>query len=294
MIATTLFILTGLGISAAQAPRAMPSKLPLPKYEIFELDNPKFQSKGDLSRSYVFPETGERIPYHLYVPSKWSPGIRLPLVVVTHDANQPADMPFLHGLGALAKIAEQRGYIILGVTGYKRAATGVDGGYNNPFKMVPATDSTSFSGSRGVPVATKLDFERSEKDILYVTDIVAGQYNVDANRIYLMGNSAGGGAVWYLGEKYPERWTAVSPSAAPLADMNFPYDRLKKVPVLAVHGDADTIMSFQATKLMVDHAKTHGVDATLLAVPGGTHVDAWLRVLPQIFDFFDKHKTKQR
>ncbi len=55
-------------------------------------------------------------------------------------------------------------------------------------------------GGRGAAPApaTKEDFERSEMDILYVTDLVAKEYNTDPNRTYLMGNSAGGGAVWYL------------------------------------------------------------------------------------------------
>ena len=122
------------------------------------------------------------------------------------------------------------------------------------------------------------------------------EYNADPNRVYLMGNSSGGSAVWNLGAKNPELWTAISPSAAPLEDANFPYDKLKTVPVLVVHGDMDTTMVFDASKTMVDHAKAKGVNVTWLPVIGGQHVDAWAQpeILKQTFDFFDKYKAKQK
>jgi poly(3-hydroxybutyrate) depolymerase len=278
--------------------------------------DPQYQAKGDQKRTYAFPGTGEMIPYHLYVPTKWDKNTKLPLVIVTHGASQPADAPFVRGDGALAKIAEERGYVVAAITGYKPQATVVDGGYNNPFKMVPAPRPAAPEGQRAggggggggaargggggggrgaAPApATKEDFERSEMDILYVTDLVAKEYNTDPNRTYLMGNSSGGGAVWYLGQKYPERWTALSPSAGPLTPDAFPYNRLKNLPVLAVHGDQDTTMSYDASKQMVELAKGAGVDATFIGVPGGSHTEAWTKVLPETFDFFEKHKTKKK
>src|SRR5436853_1784926 len=117
--------LASLSMLSAQAPQ------PDPK-------DPQYQAKGDQKRTYMFPGTGESIPYHLYVPMKWSKTTKLPLIVVTHGAGQPADAPFVRGDGALAKFAEERGYIVAAITGYKGSATAVDGGYNNPFKMVAA------------------------------------------------------------------------------------------------------------------------------------------------------------
>src|SRR5215467_12981621 len=108
----------------------------------------QYQAKGDQKRTYSFPGTGESIPYHLYVPAKWIKTTRLPLVVVTHGASQPADAPFQRGDGALAKIAEERGYVVVAVTGYKPQATVVDGGYNNPFKMVPAPRPAAAAGDQ--------------------------------------------------------------------------------------------------------------------------------------------------
>jgi len=273
--------------------------------------DPKYQSKGEQDRAYTFPGTDESIPYHIYVPAKWDKTTRLPLVILTHGANQPSTAPFQRPMTnpTLAKTAEQRGYIVAAVTGYHANATGV-GGWNVPYPMIQVQNNRGGGaqggqgagrggrggggGGAGATPATAQDFQRAEMDVLNVADLMAKEYNVDPSRIYLMGNSSGGSAVWNIAAKYPERWTAISPSAAPLDDANFPYDKLKTVPVLVVHGDMDTTMVFDASKTMVDHAKAKGIDATWLPVPGGAHTDAWAQqeILNKTFDFFDAHKTK--
>jgi len=266
--------------------------------------SPQYQGKGEQDRSYEFPGTGETIAYHLYVPTKWTPSTKLPLVIVTHGAAQPATAPFKRPMSnpTLAKTAEERGYIVAAVTGYHANATGV-GGWNVPYKMVQVPRSAPAAGAGPAPGGgagaaqtppTAQDFERAEQDVLFVTDLVAKEYNANPQRIYLMGNSSGGSAVWTYAAKFPKRWTAISPSAAPLEDASFPYEKLKKVPVLVVHGDMDTSMVFDASKAMVEHAKAKGVAATWLPVTGGMHVDAWAQpeVIKQIFDFFDAHKKK--
>jgi poly(3-hydroxybutyrate) depolymerase len=229
--------------------------------------------------------------------------MKLPLVIVTHGAAQAPTAPFKRPMAnpTLAKTAEERGYIVAAVTGYHANATGV-GGWNVPYKMLtvprPAPAAGANAGSAAArPAAeppTAQDFERAEQDVLFVTDLVAKEYNADPKRIYLMGNSSGGSAVWAYAAKYPQRWAAISPSAAPLEDANFPYEKLKNVPVLVVHGDKDTTMVFDGSKAMVDHAKAKGVNATWLPVVDGTHIDAWAQppVIKQIFDFFDAHRKK--
>lgn len=268
---------------------------------------PQYRAKGEQDRSYLFPGTDERIAYRLYVPSSWTPTTRLPLVVVTHGANQPATAPFQRPTAnpTLAQTAEARGYIIAAVTGYHANATGV-GGWNVPYKMVPAqTANTGAAGGGGggggrrgggTPPAppTEEDFRRAEMDVLFVGDLVAKEYNVDPARIYLMGNSAGGSAVWTYATRYPQRWAAIAPSAAPLEDADFPYEKLRAVPTLIVHGDADTTMSFAASQAMYEHAKAKGVAVEWLPVAGGAHTDAWAQpqIIARIFDFFDAHKGK--
>jgi poly(3-hydroxybutyrate) depolymerase len=263
--------------------------------------DPQYQHTGEQDRGYVFPGTTETIPYHLYVPAKWKPGMHLPLVVVTHGANQPSAAPFQRPVAAptLAKAAEEHGYIVAAVAGYHANATGV-GGWNVPYKMIqvpPQPGRGGRGGGRGgEPPAppTAEDFRRAEADVLNVNDLVAREYGADPRRMFLMGNSSGGSAVWSYATRYPERWSAIAPSAAPLDDADFPYEQLKTVPVLVIHGDMDTTMVFDASKTMVDHAQAKGVDVTWLPVAGGLHTDAWAQpqIVTKIFEFFDAHGRK--
>src|SRR6185369_8907126 len=69
--------------------------------------SPQYRGKGEQDRSYLFPGTDEQIAYHLYVPAKWKPSSKLPLVVVTHGAAQPSTAPFQRPIASptLAKAA---------------------------------------------------------------------------------------------------------------------------------------------------------------------------------------------
>src|ERR1700749_3859261 len=71
--------------------------------------SPQYQGKGEQDRSYEFPGTGKTIAYHLYVPTKWTPSTKLPLVIVTHGASQPATAPFKRPMAdpPLAKTPEE-------------------------------------------------------------------------------------------------------------------------------------------------------------------------------------------
>jgi dienelactone hydrolase len=141
--------------------------------------------------------------------------------------------------------------------------------------------------------ATALERERSEKDVISVMDLVAKEYNVDRSRLYVTGNSMGGAGTWYIGEKYADRFVAIAPSAGPVSPEEYPYDRLKHVAVLVIHGDHDQLTSIDASRVMVQHAKEHGVDVTFLEVKGGEHYMAWSHVVPDLFDFFDQHNKEE-
>jgi predicted peptidase len=93
-----LLAVTWIALAQAPAPNAQ---------------DPKFQSKGEQDRSYIFPGTTEMISYHLYVPMKWDKNTKLPLVILTHGANQASTAPFMRPMTnpTLAKTAEERGYI---------------------------------------------------------------------------------------------------------------------------------------------------------------------------------------
>ena len=78
---------------------------------------PLYQHKGEQYRVYNFPGTGESIPYRLFVPSKWTPDMKLPMLV-TLRAGNTVDGPY-RAQNDLVKHAEQRGYIVVTPMGYR-------------------------------------------------------------------------------------------------------------------------------------------------------------------------------
>src|SRR5437764_30304 len=79
---------------------------------------PLYQATGEQYRIYNFPGTGESIPYRLFVPSRWSPAAKLPMLV-TLRAGNTVDGPY-RAANDLVRVAAQRGYIVVAPMGDRR------------------------------------------------------------------------------------------------------------------------------------------------------------------------------
>jgi poly(3-hydroxybutyrate) depolymerase len=109
------------------------------------------KAKGELQRSYVFTEAGGVVSrYRLYVPSSWSPGEHLPLVVILHGGGgdvSPASV--FDGApetlkGILQRQAEAHGFVLAAPQGYK-------GGYGVPYLFPPGQGSPGGPNGPGIP-----------------------------------------------------------------------------------------------------------------------------------------------
>jgi predicted peptidase len=241
---------------------------------------PLYHAKGEQYRIYNFPGTGESIPYRLFVPSRWTPETKLPLLV-TLRAGNTVDGPYRAG-NDLVKIAEQRGYLVVTPMGYRGLSQPY---YGSRYQIARPGAAAPAAGW------TAQEDERAEQDVFYVIDLVAKEYNVDLSRIYLHGQNPSGSGALYLASKYPDRFAAVAVSSAPIVFDSYPFDRLKgKVALLVIHGDQDTVNPIEASQKMAAAAKAAGVDTEYATVPGGTHLEAYLTYASQIFDFLDKHR----
>jgi pimeloyl-ACP methyl ester carboxylesterase len=225
--------------------------------------DPLYRAKGDRERHYWFEEAGEMMAYHVYAPLKWDGKAKLPMVLVLHGNTRDQDYYFDRDDHVLAKLAEQHGYLVVCPMGYRPSA---GWGSNQRLKQS----------------------ELSEKDALHVLDLVTKEYPIESSRIYLFGHSAGGAGTWYLGQKYAEKWAAIAASAAATRPANFPFDRLKGMPIMVCHGDKDDEVPVASSRNMVKAAKDAGLDPQYLEVPGATHLTIVALVEPKVFDFFDR------
>jgi poly(3-hydroxybutyrate) depolymerase len=237
--------------------------------------DPLTQAVGNHRRHYYFADAGEIMPYRVYVPSVYKPGAHLPLVVALHGLGGTEDTFLGRSGGQLETLAEKHGFVIAAPLGYR-----INGQYGSTIR-------------RFTDAARKRTADLSEKDVLNVLKLVSEEYGTDPQRTYLMGHSMGGGGTWYLGQKYAEKWAAIAPIAAPTADVqNYPFDRLKGMPVMVCHGDEDATVPVESSRGMVAAMKQRGMTPVYVEVPGASHGSVVEVAMPKILDFFAEHPSR--
>ncbi len=95
---------------------------------------------------------------------------------------------------------------------------------------------------------------------------------VDADRVYLIGASMGGYAVWQMAMSQPSLYAAAVPICGGGMAWNVP--RMKPVPVWAFHGDSDPVVHPEQSQAMVNALTACGGEAKLTVYPDCGH-DAW-------------------
>lgn len=269
---SVLSVLSGL-LAAAQAPPPATALHPNPRA-------PLYRHVGEQYRVYEFPGTNESIPYRLFVPSRWTPGIRLPLLV-TLRAGTSVNNSYRSNNDFVVN-AEKRGYLVVTPMGYRPLPQPY---YGSPYKIARPGAAEPAAGW------TAQENERAEQDVLNVIDLVSEEYNVDTSRVYLHGQNPSGSGALHLAAKYPDRFAALVVSSGPIVFDTYPFDRLKgKMALMVIHGDQDTTNPIEASKKMADAARAAGVDTVYATVPGGTHLEAYLTYASPIFDFLDAHR----
>ena len=166
--------------------------------------------------------------------------------------------------------AEKHGYLVVAPTGY---------------------NSRGWYGSRGQGGGRDSDPENlgelSEKDVMNVLAIIRQEFNIDENRIYLMGHSMGGGGTWHLGSKYPDIWAALGPIAPAAPRDTSRLEKMTHIPVIVIQGDKDGLV--RGARRWVAKMKELKMEHEYLEIEGGGHVDVAMKHFPELFAFFNAH-----
>ena len=125
---------------------------------------------------------------------------------------------------------------------------------------------------------------------LATLDHTLQEFSTDADRVYLVGLSAGANGVWNLSYRYPERFAAlvavcgwVMPTAERReailpADSGPPYPliagRIRALPTWIWHGDADSVVSVAESRRMADALRDAGARVSYTELAGVGH-EAW-------------------
>ena len=192
---------------------------------------------------------------------------------------------------ALPQLIEEHGFIVVAPMGYS-----VGGWYGAPLS-VPGDRLRAVRAAEGGtppppppvedPKEVKRERDLSERDVMNVIDLVKAEYNIDPDRVYLMGHSMGGLGTYFLGQKYAGMWAAIAPMSGTMTDYDYSLDRLKKMPILVSAGSTE-ILTAKTAKAQVEQMRKMGMTAEYVEIPGGTHMSMIAPTVPQIFDFFAK------
>ena len=115
------------------------------------------------------------------------------------------------------------------------------------------------------------------------------EFNVDENRIYLMGHSMGGMGAMYIGEKYAPMWAAV----ACLAGFGSPdpKGKMKDTPLYFTAGSNDSLGS--SGRVLAERLKAAGMNCEWKEMPGLDHGGIIAGAMPDVFKFFNEHSKPE-
>ena len=206
--------------------------------------------------------------------------------------------------------AEKNGYILIGAMGYspsgsfgmpmrRLGAPKAPNGPKPPAKPAPDAARKSqpgrgmFMGMGDGPGGTKETdqakvVELSEKDAMNVLEMARKEFNIDDNRVYLMGHSLGGGGALHMAEKYSSIWAAVA-GLAPAA-FGFQWNenqKLKNVPLLIIVGEEDTLVT--GSQQLAEQLKGLNFHVEYKSLPGLDHGGIIGGSMPDVFRFFNGH-----
>ena len=226
---------------------------------------------GDIRRHYKLDAANEILPYRTYIPTSYSGATAFPLIIALHGLGGTEDAFFDNYEKKLPPLAESHGYIVAAPLGYR-----VDGSYGWGLGTAPADPNT------------KRTQDFSEQDVMQVLARVRQLYKIDDSRIYLMGHSMGAIGTWKIAPKYPEIWAAIAPFSGSGAAATL--ERIRTVPEIIVHGDADPTVNVAGSRAMVTKLKELGTEYKYIEVPGGLHSDVVAPNVAAVIDFFDAHR----
>ncbi len=237
-------------------------------------------------RTYVLEETGEELPYAVFVSSKVTSDRPSPLIVGLHGLGGSQDT-FVRETYRAVELAEEGGYILVTPMGYNSA-----GWYGIPARGDGRGRGFGRGGGGEVTDPARVR-ELSEIDVMNVLEMAREEFNVDENRIYLLGHSMGGAGALHLGVKHAAIWAALAPIAP--AAMGLDPDSLASIPdmpVILVVGDEDGLV--EGARRWA--AKLEELDMTheYHELAGGDHMSVIADGMPDIFEFFDSHSKTSR
>ena len=118
----------------------------------------------------------------------------------------------------------------------------------------------------------------SETAVLELILLLMEKYNIDSDRIVLMGYSMGGSGTWYMAARHPDLFSAAIPISAPADQSTTPI--IQDVPLYVIHGGQDELFPLADVKLLCQKQKSGGAEIKLMIVEGVSHYQLARFIIP--------------
>ena len=234
--------------------------------------------------TYDFKEAGLEMEYALYVPTSYDRSSPSPLIVALHGLGSNSAQIIRYA--GFTDLAEEHGYIVVAPMGYNsRGWYGSRGTGQAPSRRRGRGGAAAQSDPENLG-------ELSEKDVMNVLELIQESYEIDEDRIYLLGHSMGGGGTWHIGTKFPTIWAGLAPIAPAIYSSADALEKITHIAVIVVQGDNDNLVPVEGARRWVAKMKELGMVYEYLEIAGGDHVTVAWDNLPAIFDFFNGHMRR--
>jgi pimeloyl-ACP methyl ester carboxylesterase len=149
-----------------------------------------------------------------------------------------------------------------------------------------------------------------DRDVLKCIELAKQKFNVDEDRVYLMGSSMGGFGTWNVATRHPELFAAIAPIyGGSDYHVNISQENLKKMssweiffndkfsstsqmeslvnmPILVSHGDQDQSVNVNLSRYLVRMLQRWDYDVRYIEVPGKGHTELglWDQMIPWLLE----------
>jgi len=207
---------------------------------------------GEMRRAYRAASSGEVRACRVFVPSSYARADKVPFILMLHGAGENENFFPDLGDGMILERLEERGYLA----------------------AMPHWESG--------PVAD---------DMPGLIETMRKEYpKIDPQRMYCTGHSMGGFGTYRLAASKPELFAAIACAAGTGSVELAP--KLKHVPLLILHGEADGVVSVDGARRVAARMKELGQVVELHVFPNLSHGYKLPDHIDLSLDFFDRHTTK--
>jgi len=210
---------------------------------------------------------GTPMPYRLFRPSK-TPAAKIPLILYLHGAGGLGDDNrkqiaggnlFGSHLWALPEIQKQHPSFILAP--------------QTSFGWIRYDAIRTPGGPRPNPIP---GFGKGAALVFEIVTALRQELPIDERRIYVMGNSMGGGGTWHFLAHKPGLFAAAIPVAGGASNSSDPMPPVVGTPLWNFHGDADQTVPVEVSRTRIDALRKAGGNPSYTEYPGiGHNANEW-------------------